>query len=340
MWLQNKTAEYWRRNGRPDISAIQLRANVETLKQSTCWAGSYMAESAFRRTTRKLQNGLGNPRHRALRMRNFPSVTFMNTAMVFHAIITSVFLLLGRCQPGTRNRGKQSCLNVRTWTGVKKNLDEAEALVSRRSRALRSSGTVQSGVALFSRPATTLRQRCGFVRRPARRSTAQENLAWMYYTGAGIALDYSEAAKWVRLAAEQGHARPQLDLAYLYEQGKGVPLDYSNAYVWYTAAAIGGERRASKRIKSVERVMTPDQINKARAAAEQLSKSLPKSSMRPAQTRLQIRLPTRNSATANAKVLAESPATLDVILKVLVYARDPRKPKFRMRRRLQGSRCA
>src|SRR5579872_762362 len=98
----------------------------------------------------------------------------------------------------------------------------------------------------------------------------------MYFTGTGVPVDYTRAAQWVQMAADRGYARAQLDLGYLYEQGKGVPLDYSNAYVWYTAAAIGGERRASKRIKSVERVMTPDQINKARAAAEQLSKSLPR----------------------------------------------------------------
>jgi uncharacterized protein len=32
---------------------------------------------------------------------------------------------------------------------------------------------------------------------------SQENLAWMFYTGTGVDLDFSEAAKWVQAAAEQ-----------------------------------------------------------------------------------------------------------------------------------------
>jgi TPR repeat protein len=98
----------------------------------------------------------------------------------------------------------------------------------------------------------------------------------MYYTGTGVALDYWEAAKWVRLAAEQGHASGQADLAFLYEHGKGVPLDYANAYMWYRVAQEGGDKRAPARLKSIEQVMTQAQIQKASAAAEQLSRTLPK----------------------------------------------------------------
>jgi TPR repeat protein len=107
-------------------------------------------------------------------------------------------------------------------------------------------------------------------------ATAQEDLAWMYYTGTGIGLNYGQAAKWVRLAAERGNTRAQLDLGYLYEQGKGVSLDYSQAYVWYTMAATGGEKRAVEKLRAIKQVMTQDQIEKANAAADQLSRSLPK----------------------------------------------------------------
>ena len=35
--------------------------------------------------------------------------------------------------------------------------------------------------------------------------------------------DYKEAAKWLRKAAEQGHAEAQYLLGSLYEEGEGVP---------------------------------------------------------------------------------------------------------------------
>jgi TPR repeat protein len=44
--------------------------------------------------------------------------------------------------------------------------------------------------------------------------------------------DAKEAAKWYRKAAEQGNARAQFKLADLYYYGAGVKQDYSEAYFW------------------------------------------------------------------------------------------------------------
>ena len=43
---------------------------------------------------------------------------------------------------------------------------------------------------------------------------AQFQLAWLYYDGDGVPQDDTEAAKWYRLAADQGHeaAQNSLDL--------------------------------------------------------------------------------------------------------------------------------
>jgi TPR repeat protein len=92
----------------------------------------------------------------------------------------------------------------------------------------------------------------------------------MYYTGTGVTLDYSEAAKWVQKAAEQGFARAQIDLAYLYEQGKGVPLDYVSAYAWYKLAVAGGDERGRARMKTLSQVMTQEQISQASIRAAQV----------------------------------------------------------------------
>ena len=99
---------------------------------------------------------------------------------------------------------------------------------------------------------------------------AQENFAWMSYSGSGLPLDYAEAAKWTLAAAEQGFTRAQLDLAYLYEKGKGVPLDYVSAYMWYKSASYAGEKRAARELKSLSAIMTDEQIKQAIANAEKL----------------------------------------------------------------------
>jgi hypothetical protein len=92
----------------------------------------------------------------------------------------------------------------------------------------------------------------------------------MYYTGTGRKLDFSEAAMWVRRAAELGYARAQLDLGYLYEQGKGVPLDHIAAYMWYKAAVDRGEHRGITALKALSSVMTEAQIKQANVAAAEL----------------------------------------------------------------------
>lgn len=76
-------------------------------------------------------------------------------------------------------------------------------------------------------------------------------------------LDYTEAARWALLAAQQGNINAQTALASLYETGKGVPLDYVAAYAWYSRAIAGGDRTASERRKSLSNLMTSKQREKA-----------------------------------------------------------------------------
>nr|WP_271960234.1 SUMF1/EgtB/PvdO family nonheme iron enzyme [Rubripirellula sp.] len=77
---------------------------------------------------------------------------------------------------------------------------------------------------------------------------AQYNLGVLYGRGAwkhfDVPQDYAEAVKWLRLAAEQGHANAQFDLGKLYLHGFDVPEDYAEAYVWFSVAAAGGHADA------------------------------------------------------------------------------------------------
>jgi len=66
----------------------------------------------------------------------------------------------------------------------------------------------------------------------------------MYTLGQGVPQDYAEAAKWNRLAADQGFAEAQASLGVAYIQGQGVPQDYAEAVKWCRKAADQGIARA------------------------------------------------------------------------------------------------
>jgi uncharacterized protein len=68
-------------------------------------------------------------------------------------------------------------------------------------------------------------------------------LGYMYETGNGVPQDYHLAAKWYRVAAEQGEIRAQHLLGLLYDRGQGVPLDYVEAHKWLNLAAARADLR-------------------------------------------------------------------------------------------------
>ncbi len=52
--------------------------------------------------------------------------------------------------------------------------------------------------------------------------------------------DYAEAAKWYRLAADQGDTGGQYNLGLMYARGQGVPQDDTEAVKWYRLATEQG----------------------------------------------------------------------------------------------------
>jgi TPR repeat protein len=55
--------------------------------------------------------------------------------------------------------------------------------------------------------------------------------------GRGVPLDFAEAVKWYRKAANQGYAEAQYNLGILYATGGGVAQDYVQAHTWLNLAA-------------------------------------------------------------------------------------------------------
>jgi TPR repeat protein len=101
-------------------------------------------------------------------------------------------------------------------------------------------------------------------------------LAAFYERGKGVPLDYSEAVKWYRLAAEQVDVFGLIGLGNLYEIGKGVPMDYVLAYMWFNLAAAKGGTKPAESRDEVAKLMTPGQIAEAQRLAREWKPTLPK----------------------------------------------------------------
>lgn len=73
---------------------------------------------------------------------------------------------------------------------------------------------------------------------------AQYMLGVMYESGEGVAQSFTEAAKWLRLAANQGDAGAQNNLGLMYNHGEGVAQNYTEAVKWFRLAAEQGTKEA------------------------------------------------------------------------------------------------
>ena len=81
---------------------------------------------------------------------------------------------------------------------------------------------------------------------------AQTYLGFMYATGMGVPQNFSEAAYWMRLAADHGRPEAQYLLGLMYDKGQGVPSDFIRAEAWLILAvahAGPSERDAWTRVR-------------------------------------------------------------------------------------------
>ena len=90
----------------------------------------------------------------------------------------------------------------------------------------------------------------------------------IYATGEGAEKDDEEAAKWFRLAAEQGRSLAQLNLGVMYFNGEGVPEHFVQAHFWFDLAAATGNESARENREVVAAELAPEQI----AAAQRLTR--------------------------------------------------------------------
>ncbi len=99
-------------------------------------------------------------------------------------------------------------------------------------------------------------------------ASAMHNLAVLYATGVDGTSDDKLAAQWFTKAAELGVKDSQYNLGILAAKGAGMPQDLEESYKWFALVAKTGDRDAAAKRDEVAKALRPEQLQKARAAAE------------------------------------------------------------------------
>ncbi len=81
---------------------------------------------------------------------------------------------------------------------------------------------------------------------------AQNNLGLCYEGGIGVEQDLEKAVEWYTKAAEQGEKYAQCNLGLCYENGEGVEQDCMKAAKWYIMSAEQGHKRAKKALERLK----------------------------------------------------------------------------------------
>jgi len=67
-------------------------------------------------------------------------------------------------------------------------------------------------------------------------------MGFVYSQGRCVQRDYTEAARWYRMAAVRGDAFAEVILGMAYSIGEGVPKDYRTAVSWFRRSAEQGDK--------------------------------------------------------------------------------------------------
>jgi localization factor PodJL len=97
---------------------------------------------------------------------------------------------------------------------------------------------------------------------------AMHNLAVLMSEGVDGPPDQDKALQWFLAAADYGVRDSQYNLGVSYARGLGTPQDLVASYKWFAIAAAQGDRDASARRDEVAKILSGDDLAKARAAVQ------------------------------------------------------------------------
>ena len=87
------------------------------------------------------------------------------------------------------------------------------------------------------------------------------------HTAHRLGLSNAAAAKWYRMAANQGLVDAQYNLGLMYASGSGVPENYVGAYLWWTVAKAYGNEKAATKLNVLKPLMSERDIVEAQRLA-------------------------------------------------------------------------
>ena len=108
------------------------------------------------------------------------------------------------------------------------------------------------------------------VKAEAGGAKSQVELGRRYDKGEGVMKDHAEATKWYLKAAEQNYVDAQFNLGMCYEQADPGTEDWAEVYKWLSLAARQGHEGAKKFMTVLEsKLMTPEQIAQGQKRARE-----------------------------------------------------------------------
>ncbi len=78
--------------------------------------------------------------------------------------------------------------------------------------------------------------------------------------GEGAPKNVAEAARLLRLAAEQGDVAARFNLGLMLFRGENAPKDPAEGYKWMTLAALQGDEQARREQMAFRQQLTPEQL--------------------------------------------------------------------------------
>jgi TPR repeat protein len=96
---------------------------------------------------------------------------------------------------------------------------------------------------------------------------AQLLIAMMYYKGEGFPQNYAEAATQFQPLADSGNLTAQFYLGEMHAEGRGVPENIVTAHMWFNLAAAQGHSQVRERRDSLATIITREQISEAQRLA-------------------------------------------------------------------------
>ena len=97
---------------------------------------------------------------------------------------------------------------------------------------------------------------------------AMHNLAVLMSEGVDGPPDQQKALQWFQAAADYGVRDSQYNLGVIYARGMGTPQDLGASYKWFAIAAAQGDRDATQRRDEVAKLLSGNDLAKARAAVQ------------------------------------------------------------------------